>query len=286
MTGTVGTGVAWLAVRVGDAVFETARLGSGEPVVWIQTALVADELVPAAGHLASTGRYQSVAYHRLGYAGSSPSSGEGSIRQDARDCLALMDMLNLGGAHVVGASYSAAVALQLAADAPARVASLCVVEPPPVHIPAAAEFRAANDTLQAEYRTEGAQTAVDRFLSRLMGPDWQHDITQHLPEGVAQINHDAETFFGTDIPALLSWDFTRTDAACIRAPVLYVGGSDSGPWFADVHSLIRDWLPDAEDVVFAGAAHSLPLTHAGQLAATISSFLDRHRVSARKSRRR
>lgn len=280
MTGTVDTGDDWHTVRVGDVVVETVRVGTpSEPVVWIQTALIADELEPAARRLDSTGRYQSVAYHRHGYAGSSPSSGEGSIWQDARDCLALMAVLGLGRAHVVGASYSAAIALEFAADAPARVASLCVIEPPPVHTPAAAEFRAANDDLLAEYRTEGPHDAADRFLSRLMGPDWRHDITQHLPGGVARITDDAETRFGTDIPGLLSWDFAGTDAARIRAPVRYVGGSDSGPWFAGVHSLILDRLPGVEDVIIAGADHSLPITHTSQLAAAISSFLDRHQPS-------
>jgi pimeloyl-ACP methyl ester carboxylesterase len=35
--------------------------------------------------------------------------------------------------------------LQLAADAPDRVHSVCLIEPPPVHIPSAGEFLAANE---------------------------------------------------------------------------------------------------------------------------------------------
>ena len=120
--------------------------------MWIQTALTADELVPAARHLGAAGHYRSVAYHRRGYAGSSPASGEASTRRDTRDCLALMDVLGLDRAHVVGASYSAAVALQLAAEAPEKVGSLCVVEPPPVLAGAEAEFRAGREDLRGLYR--------------------------------------------------------------------------------------------------------------------------------------
>jgi hypothetical protein len=30
----------------------------------------------------------------------------------------------------------------------------------------------------------------------------RHDIEQHLPDGAAQAEHDANTFFATDLPAL------------------------------------------------------------------------------------
>lgn len=276
MTATTRAAGEWYGVRVGDIVLETGMAGAGEPVVWIQTALVADELAPAARLVSHTGRYQTVAYHRRGYAGSSPTTGAGSIRRDAHDCASLLGALDIDRIHVVGVSYSAAVALQLAADLPDRVASVCVIEPPPVHIRSAEEFRTANTEMGEDYLTYGPQVAVDRFLSRLVGPDWRRDITRYLPDGVEQITRDADIFFGTDLPALLSWEFTAADAARIEAPVLYVGGSDSGPWFAQVHQLMLDWLPRAEDVTIPGADHSLALTHTNQVAAAITEFLDHH----------
>ncbi len=276
MTPATPAGGEWHGVRVGEIVLETSMAGAGEPVVWIQTALIADELVPAARLVSHSGRYQAVAYHRRGYASSSPTTGPGSIRRDAHDCASLLRALGIDRSHVVGVSYSAAVALQLAADLPDRVASVCVIEPPPVHIRSAQEFRAANTEMGEDYRTRGPQMAVDRFLSRLVGPDWRRDITRYLPDGVEQITRNADTFFGTDLLALLSWEFTAADAARIEAPVLYVGGSDSGPWFNQVHQLMLDWLPQAEDVTIPGADHSLALTHTNQLAAAITAFLDHH----------
>lgn len=284
MTETAPAPAAWHGVQVGDIVLETSVAGAGEPVAWIQTALTADELVPAARLVAQTGRYQMVAYHRRGYAGSSPTTGAGSIRRDADDCAGLLNALGVDRVHVVGVSYSAAVALQLAAELPERVASVCVIEPPPVHVPFAEEFRAANAEMGEDYLTLGSQAAVGRLLSRLVGPDWRRDIEQQLPGGVEQITRDADTFFGTDLPALLAWDFSATDAERITAPVLYVGGSDSGPWFAQVHQLMLQWLPQAHDLIIHGADHSLALTHTDLLAAAIVDFLDRHRANAPSAR--
>ncbi|MFN2496686.1 MAG: hypothetical protein ABR608_12380 [Pseudonocardiaceae bacterium] len=36
-----------------------------------------------------------------------------------------------------------------------------------------------------------------------------------------------------------------------------MGGSERGPFFAEVRELGHRWLPQAEDVVVAGADHSL-----------------------------
>ena len=87
---------------------------------------------------------------------------------------------------------------------------------------------------------------------------------------------DAATFFDTDIPALLEWQFTPADASRITVPVLYVGGTDSGPLFAEVRTLMRTWLPWAEDATIMGADHSLATSHPAEIAAALASFLQRH----------
>lgn len=177
--------------------------------------------------------------------------------------------MGIDRAHIVGVSYSAAVALQLA-----------VLEPPPVHTPSADEFRAANDRLRQRRREQGLSAALDEFLSIVIGPGWRDAIDDQLPGTVAQMERDVATFFDVDLPALLAWKFDAADADRIRCPVLHVGGSDSGPWFAEVRELVRRWLPQAEDVVIAGADHSLALTHAGEIADAVATFLRRHRIGA------
>jgi pimeloyl-ACP methyl ester carboxylesterase len=262
------------------ATLEVDVRGSGEPVVLIQTALMADEFEPIASRAALRDEYRIVLYHRRGYAGSSPVQGRGSIPRDAVDCQRLLAELGIGPAHVVGLSYSGAVALQLAADAPDRVYSVCLIEPPPVHIPSAGEFLAANEQFIDDHRLHASVAALDRFLTRVIGPDWRRDIERHFPDGAAQVQRDADTFFATDLPALLDWRFSSKDARRVTQPALYLGGTASGPWFAQVRQLILAWLPHAEDVMIPGADHSLALTHAPQVATEIAAFLRRHRINA------
>jgi pimeloyl-ACP methyl ester carboxylesterase len=267
-------------VAVSDAVLEAEVRGSGQPVVLIQTALTADEFWPLASQPALCDTYRLILYHRRGYAGSSPVAGPGSIERDALDCLGLLAALGVQRAHVVGVSYSAAVALQLAVTAPACVHSLTLIEPPPVHTPSRDEFIAANEQLREDYRRYGSTATLDRFLTRVVGPDWRSDIERLIPGGVAQSEHDAGTFFDTDLPALLDWRFGPAEAGRISQPVLYIGGSHSGPWFAEVRQLILAWLPQAEDVKVAGAEHSLAMTHPGPIASAIDDFLRRHPIAA------
>lgn len=266
-------------VSLADAELEVDIRGAGEPVVLIQTALTADEFLPLASHPDLSDNYRVILYHRRGYAGSSPVEGPGSIERDALDCRQLLAALDVERAHVMGVSYSAAVALQLAATSPRCVHSLCVIEPPPVHIPSADEFLAANAQLAEDHRRLGSAVAIDRFLVRVVGPNWRRDIERHVPGGPAQVERDAETFFATDIPALIAWRFTAEDARRISQPVLCVGGTESGPWFAEALQLVLSWLPQAEEVHIPGADHSLALTHAADLAAATNAILRRHPFS-------
>lgn len=262
-------------IPIGDAQLGVAERGAGAPVVFIQTALTADELVPVATDSAMDG-YRTIVYHRRGYATSSPTNGPGSIARDAEDCVALFDALSIERAHIVGLSFSGAIALQLAADAHDRVRTLTLIEPPPVHTPSAAAFLVANERLLRTRQEHGPQDALEKFLEIAMGPARQEAAEAQLPGVTAQMRRDAVTFFDVDLPALLDWEFTRSDAAKIRCPVLYVGGTHSGQWFAEVADLMREWFPHADDVLIDGADHFLALTHSPQIAQALVRFLDAH----------
>jgi pimeloyl-ACP methyl ester carboxylesterase len=268
--------VATQLVPVRDAQLEVSDWGSGEPVVFVQTALTADELRPLANEPVLRDGYRKILYHRRGYAGSSPVDGPGSVARDAADCRALLAAMQIERAHIVGLSYSAAVGLQLAADAPECAHSLVLVEPPPVHTSSAPEFRAANDRLIEVRRAEGPAVALDDFLTTIIGPGWRDVVEGHVAGAAAQMERDTVTFFDTDLRALLDWHFGLADARGITCPVLHVGGTESGPWFAEVRELVLRWLPQAEDVVIDGADHSLALTHASEVADALVAFMRRH----------
>ena len=265
-------------VPVQGAELEVSDWGSGEPIVFVQTALTADELRPLAREPALENGYRKILYHRRGYAGSSAVDGPGSIARDAADCRALLAAMAIDRAHFVGVSYSAAVVLQLAADAPQCTHTLGLLEPPPLHTPSASEFRAANHRLVQTRRVRGPTVALDEFLSTVIGPGWRNVVEDQLPESSAQMERDTVTFFDTDLPALLGWQFGLADVRRVECPVLHVGGTDSGRWFAEVRNVILDWFPQADDVVIDGADHSLALTHTREVADVLMAFLGRHPI--------
>ena len=93
-----------ISVEVAGARLEVFDWGSGEPVLFVQTALTADELRPLATDPALDG-YRKILYHRRGYTGSSPDDGQASIVRDATDCANLLtelavDRAQIGRAHV------------------------------------------------------------------------------------------------------------------------------------------------------------------------------------------
>ncbi len=263
-------------VEVDDVYLEVEVTGGGEPVVVIQTALTVDELRPVSQQIAGSGDYQVFHYHRRGYAGSGPARRQGSVAADAADAGALIRALDVSPAHLVGVSYSAAVALSLASSAPELVATLTVVEPPPVGTPSAAEFRLANRDLLKHHESLDQVAALNHFMTTLVGEEWRAISDRDLPGSVETMERDAPTFFGSDIPALLSWGFDAPEAARIRCPVLYIGGSQSGSWFTDMRAKVLRLLPHADEATVEGAGHLVASTHPSELAALLLEHLRRH----------
>jgi hypothetical protein len=121
--------------------------------------------------------------------------------------------------------------------------SLTLLEPPPLHTPSASEFRAANNRLIQDRRQLGPAAALDEFLTVVIGEGWRQVGEGLLSGSATQMARDMVTFFDSDIPALLDWRFGPDDARRISTSVLYIGGSESGRWFAEVRELISSWLP-------------------------------------------
>jgi pimeloyl-ACP methyl ester carboxylesterase len=252
---------------------EVLDLGDGAPVLMIQTGLTADELLPLALQPDLAG-HRRLVLHRRGYAGSAPPHDPPSVAAEADDCVALLDGLGLDRAHVLGYSYSAAVALDLAVAHPDRVTSLVVIEPPPSVTEHRADFLAVVSDLLDVRRAQGVGAALDAFLALQAPPEWWAALEQVAPDARSQVTRDAATFLDADLPALLAWTFTDADAAGVHCPVLHVGGDTSGPWWAAVRRQVLAWFPDAGDVVVPGADHGLAVTHAGAVAAALRRFLD------------
>lgn len=264
-------------VRLADgaalSVVDHAADDGAEVLLLVQTALTADELLPVAREADLAG-WRRIAFHRRGYADSAPALLPGSVADDAADCVAVLDALCVAKAHLLGFSYSTAVVLEVAATWPDRVASVVLVEPPPVHTAFAAEFAGVNADLAGVFDRQGAEVALETFLSRLLGAGWRAATEGALPGSVAQMERDAATFFRHDMPALLVWPFDADRAAAVGCPVLHVAGTASGPWFAASRDLVLSWFPQAARATVPGADHGLMLTHPAAVAAAVAAFLD------------
>ena len=246
---------------------EVEELGAGDPIVVVQTALAIDELVPLARSLSTDFRVWHV--HRPGYGDNGPARVPGSIDEDADLVAEVLDHLGVGPAHLVGASYSAAVVLSVARRHPRAARSLALVEPPPYDTARAADFRAANTGLLDVHAGEGAGAALERVMRIIGGPDWRTDAERDQPGSVTAMERDAAAFFASDVPALLGWTLDDRQAAAVACPALLVGGGASHVWFAEMLDRLERLLATTARVTIAGAGHSAALTHPGEVAAAV-----------------
>jgi pimeloyl-ACP methyl ester carboxylesterase len=186
--------------------------------VFVQTALIADELVPLATQPALRDGFRKILYHRRGYTGSRGLERAGSIGRDADDVRSLLSAMGIPRAHIVGVSYSGAVALQLAADAPECAQSLVVSEPPPVHTSLGPEFRAANERLVRIRHDRGVSAALEEFAAVLFGSDWRPSWRSGSPAPWRRSNvMRSPSSTGTSLPY---WDGTSGRAKRVESTAL------------------------------------------------------------------
>ncbi len=258
-------------VPVDDGHLVVDITGAGAPVVVLQTALDAEELTPLCRALAGRDGIEVLHLRRRGYAGSSPAGPRPSVAADAADVATALRALDRVPAHVVGVSYSAAVALTLAAGHPEVVDSLVLVEPPPTGIPAAREFRSANRRLLAVGEARGPAAAADELMTMLDGDDWRAVGERDRPGSVAGIEAGAATFLHADVPALLGWELGVAEMSRIRCRVLHVAGSRTSAWFTEMGDHLHALLPQASRATVRDAGHLVASTHPAQLGALVAA---------------
>jgi pimeloyl-ACP methyl ester carboxylesterase len=264
--------------------------GSGEPLVLLHGALLADENEPLAQEPALTSHYQVINYHRRGFGGSTRLKTWAGLDDQAADCAALLRYLGVERAHVVGHSVGGAIAVQLALDAPELVQTLTLMEPAlmgaivkaqaaenPDFAANQQQFIDGMNHVQQVYESGDRRAALEAFLETRAG-DFVRGVldfllkTGEFDRAVA----DADTFLEVDMPAAFAWEFTPEDAARIAQPVLSVLGAHSPERAQKVHELLKEWVPQTETKVLANAEHALPLMDPPGMAAVVLEFLSRH----------
>lgn len=266
---------------INDATLEYETTGSGEPVLFISPVL-ADGFAPLLRHPALAERFELIHYHRRGWVGSTHTPGPVTIGDHVADAAVLLDHLGHRRVHLVGHSSGAAIAMQLAVDAPERVASATLLELSLLTLPEGRAFLAAAGPVLELYGSGDHETAFATFMSEVSGLD--RDRCMALLEAcepgmVAQSVRDADTFFGIELPSLAGWELDIEDARSIRVPVLSVLGSDTRPLWAEVADHLRATIPTLEECVVDGAGHLLHIQQPDAVAHGIAGFLAAHSMA-------
>ena len=243
--------------------YQLSGATTGDPVVFIHGAFIADSFRPLLAEPALTDRYKLITYHRRGYGSSSGGLEKTPINaeQQAADCAGLLRYLGVKRTHVIGHSFGGCVALQLALDAPEVVRSLAVLEPALFVGAGAQDYRESLLRSRERFRAEGASNVMEEFF-RARWPKYSRAaLEQVVPGAFEQALADAPTTFEMDV-GFTDWTFDKSQAQRIPQPALVVLGDDSPklhPRFQETYRLLLEWLPRAEGLVVAGATHFFQL---------------------------
>ncbi len=262
-----------------DDVELTYELGEGgDRIVLVHASPFVSWYVPLVGQLTE---FSTLRYRRRRLRG----SGGGEYRpltvaEDAATCATLMDHVGWHAAHLVGHSYGALVALQLAIDAPERVRSVALLEPAARGISSSEQVAAALAPVFAAYRSGDKAGAVDRFLRHVCGDGYRAVLDRAVPSAFGDALGEADLFFQAEMPAVQQWSFGPGDAERVRQPVLNVLGAQSVPRFVEGSDLIQSWFPRAQRLSVPDAGHLLMVQNPTGLAQGLRDFFVSQRSPA------
>jgi 3-oxoadipate enol-lactonase len=252
--------------------------GEGDPVLLLHPGFVADGMYPLFDEPALAGRGL-VVYHRRGYGGSDPATGPISVAEQADDAIGLLGVLGIERAHLVGHSYGADVAIEIALRAPEVVASVALLEPLLLFAvsPSTAQF--VLDTGAAAYpklEAGDVEGALDAWLTGAFGAGFRSVLERTIPGAFDRACADAGTPFGIEVPSLQAWARGPDDVGRIPRPVLSVlGGGSAWPGFRETHESLLSWISGAQSLVVPHVSHLLQIADAGAVARGVAAFLDR-----------
>jgi pimeloyl-ACP methyl ester carboxylesterase len=264
-------------VTDGDVALAYEDAGAGEPALLIHGAFVADAFRPLFSE-PPLADHRLIAYHRRGYGGSDPAPASMTLEEHAADCRAVLSHAGVLRAHVVGHSFGALVALQLALDAPELVGTLTLLEAGLLVGDSADLYRRGLERSVARYRNVGARVAVDEFL-RLRWPAYRERLDRVVPGALEQAVADAATCFEVDLPSGLAAELGDAHVRRVAQPTLVVLGEESlalHPRFGETYRLLLAWLPKAEGSVLPRASHFLQLEQPRAMAEALAAFFRRH----------
>jgi pimeloyl-ACP methyl ester carboxylesterase len=189
-----------------------------------------------------------------------------------------MDHVGWDSAHLVGHSYGALVALQLATQMPERVATVALLEPAARGISSSEQITAALTPVITAYKSGDTEAAIDGFLRHVCGDEYRGALEHVLPNAFHEALDEADLFFQAEMSAVQQWSFGPSEAERINQPVLNVLGTESAQRFVEGSSVIQSWFPSAERLAVPNAGHLLMVQNPTALAEGLRGFISRHPI--------
>lgn len=182
-----------------------------------------------------------------------------------------------GGAHVVGHSYGAAVALKVATLHPQLVRSVVAYEPvlfgwlmcASQCDPAVRKVVALVDSIRECLARGDEHATAARFVGYWSGSGAWDSISGGRQQAVATRMRAVLLHFG----AVFGESFQSEDIAALEMPMLFLKGEHTVESTRRIGALLRDARPDAEHQALAGMAHMGPITHVAEVNKSIRTFL-------------
>jgi pimeloyl-ACP methyl ester carboxylesterase len=211
--------------------------GEGDPLVLLHGGLCTvetfDGLAPGLAE-----RFRVYVPERRGHGRTADVDGPITYVNMAQDTIAFMDTLGISGAHLVGFSDGAAVAVHVALERPELVSRLVLI----------------GQALNHDTLPPGLIEALD-------------DLAAHLPPMLAQlygaVSPDGPEHFEVIIDKLAAtWrtepSFTLDTLATVTAPALFMMGDNDAVTLEHADA-VRRTIPGSQLAVVPGATHGLPM---------------------------
>ena len=224
------------------------------------------------------GRFRFVTTSLLGYGGTTERRSEGDISIDHEADIIETVIHRAGGAvHLVGHSYGAQACLAVAIRRAAPLISLCVIEPTGVNL-----LRRTGELALYEQISVVRDAYFHAFESGDKDAARQViDLHDGYGSFDALPSRVRDYIVATTATNILDWrsswdmDLPFEAYSAITVPSIIIRGGRGHPYVSRSSEILSSAMPNAALASIAGAAHSLMVTHAAELAGLVGEHISK-----------